>query len=204
MNNPRLAQRYAKSLIDIATQYNKLEEVYKDISFLKAIVVKNRDFVLMLESPIISPDKKYKIINAITSGNISNITDTFLKLICTKGREPNLPGIINSFIEQYNVITGIHIAKLTTATPASNELKQSFVSKIKASTSFENVQLLDFECLKGQLLSSSYIPLPGQPSYENMISELAELFVAYNENGYIRMEYETKIYMNQERLTFKN
>ena len=119
MNNPRLAQRYAKSLIDIATQYNKLEEVYKDISFLKAIVAKNRDFVLMLESPIINPDKKYKIIHAITSGNISNITDTFLKLICTKGREPNLPGIINSFIKQYNVITGIHIAKLTTATPAS-------------------------------------------------------------------------------------
>jgi len=83
-------------------------------------------------------------------------------------------------------------------------IEKFFAPKIMISRSFENVQLLDFECLKGQLLSSSYIPLPGQPSYENMISELAELFVAYNENGYIRMGYETKIYMNQERLTFKN
>ena len=32
MNNPRLAQRYAKSLIDIAMQYDKLDEVHNDIS----------------------------------------------------------------------------------------------------------------------------------------------------------------------------
>lgn len=83
-------------------------------------------------------------------------------------------------------------------------IEQFFAPKIMTVHSFPNIQLLDFESLKGQLLSSSYIPLPGQPSYENMISELAELFVANNEDGYISMEYETKIYINQERLTFKN
>lgn len=183
MNNPRLAQRYAKSLIDIATQYNKLEEVYNDISFLKAIVVKNRDFVLMLESPIISPDKKYKIINAITSGNISNITDTFLKLICTKGREPNLPGIINSFIEQYNVITGIHIAKLTTATPASNELKQSFVSKIKASTSFENVQLENK--VDDQIIGGFILQMEGKLIDKSILRNLKDLSKQFADNEYL-------------------
>jgi SAM-dependent methyltransferase len=83
-------------------------------------------------------------------------------------------------------------------------IEQFFAPKIMTSHSFSNVQSLDFESLKGQLLSSSYMPLPGHSSYENMISELAELFVANNENGFIRMEYETKIFMNQERLTFKN
>jgi SAM-dependent methyltransferase len=83
-------------------------------------------------------------------------------------------------------------------------LEKFFAPKIMLSRSFPNIQLLDFESLKGQLLSSSYIPLPGQPGYEDMISELAELFVANNEEGYIRMEYETKIYINQEKLTFKN
>lgn len=83
-------------------------------------------------------------------------------------------------------------------------IERFFAPKTMTTHSFTNVQLLDFESLKGQLLSSSYIPLPGQPSYENMISELAELFVSNNENGFIRMEYETKIFINQERLTFKN
>ncbi|HMH23449.1 MAG TPA: methyltransferase domain-containing protein [Puia sp.] len=61
---------------------------------------------------------------------------------------------------------------------------------------FSNVQWLDFDALKGQLLSASYIPLPGHPSYDNMISELVRLFVSFNENGLVKMEFETKLYMN--------
>lgn len=59
---------------------------------------------------------------------------------------------------------------------------------------FPNVQLLNFDALKGQLLSVSYSPLPGHPSYETMISALVQLFVACNENGFVRMEFETKLY----------
>lgn len=59
---------------------------------------------------------------------------------------------------------------------------------------FQNVQMLDFDALKGQLLSSSYIPLPGHESYDAMISRLIQLFVAHNENGFVRMEHETKLY----------
>jgi SAM-dependent methyltransferase len=61
---------------------------------------------------------------------------------------------------------------------------------------FSNVQELDFDGLKGQLLSSSYIPLPGHQSYDSMISSLVQLFVAYNENGFVKMEYETRLYWN--------
>ncbi|MFC0774040.1 class I SAM-dependent methyltransferase [Terrimonas alba] len=62
-------------------------------------------------------------------------------------------------------------------------------------TIFPNVQLLNFDALKGQLLSSSsYIPLPGHPSYETMISTLIQLFIACNENGFIRMEFETTLF----------
>jgi SAM-dependent methyltransferase len=66
-----------------------------------------------------------------------------------------------------------------------------------ALTQFSNTQLLDFEALKGQLLSASYIPLPGHPTYDAMISELVHLFVAYNENGFVRMEYQTKLFLNK-------
>lgn len=59
---------------------------------------------------------------------------------------------------------------------------------------FPNTQWLDFDSLKGQLLSSPYIPLPGHQSYDAMISELISLFVNYNENGLVRMDYETRLY----------
>ena len=57
-----------------------------------------------------------------------------------------------------------------------------------------NQQLLNFDALKGQLLSVSSMPLPGHPSYETMISSLVQLFVLYNENGFVRMEFETIFY----------
>lgn len=141
MNNPRLAQRYAKSLVDIATDLNQLDAVHEDILFLNSVVKKSREFVLMLESPIINPDKKYKVISAITKGKISKVTDAFIKLLCNKHREANLPGVVASFVEQFNTIRGLHTAKLTTATTITKELINSFVSKIKASTSYDHVQL---------------------------------------------------------------
>lgn len=141
MNNPRLAQRYAKSLIDIATEMKQLDKVKDDVLFLKSIVDKSREFVLMLDSPIIKPDKKYKVIKAVTKDNLSNITDKFLKLLCNKGREANLRGIISSFIQQFNSIRGLHTAKLTTAASISKDLINSFETKIKKSTSYDNVQL---------------------------------------------------------------
>ncbi|WP_438446092.1 class I SAM-dependent methyltransferase [Gorillibacterium sp. sgz5001074] len=58
-------------------------------------------------------------------------------------------------------------------------------------------QLLDFESLKGRLLSSSYCPLPGQPNYEPLMEELRELFDANQEDGRISFDYRTEIYWGE-------
>ena len=78
---------------------------------------------------------------------------------------------------------------------ADEELIRSFYSpQIVIRKSFENRQDLSFDALKGQLLSSSYIPLPGHPRYEEMIAQLVALFVKCNEKGFVKMEFETKIF----------
>ena len=141
MQNPRLAQRYAKSLIDLAAEMDQLDPVHDDILLLRAICSQNREFVLMLKSPIISADKKNKIINAVTHGKISEVTRTFIKLLCSKNRESVLPEIITSFIEQYNKVKGIHKVKLTTAIPVSEEIKNSIIHNIESSASIKNIEL---------------------------------------------------------------
>ena len=87
MQNPRLAQRYAKSLIELVAGMGQLDPVHDDIMLLHAICTKSPEFVLMLRSPIISADKKNKIIDAVTESKISKITQTFIKLLCSKNRE---------------------------------------------------------------------------------------------------------------------
>jgi F-type H+-transporting ATPase subunit delta len=141
MPNPRLAARYAKSLIDLSTERNQLEDVYKDMQFLQRICKSNPDFVNLLRSPVVNADKKQSIIDAITKNNISVLTAAFIKLLINKGRESDTPEISFAFIEQYNAIKGIHKVKLTTATAISEDLKNAIVSKVKNEAKLEHVEL---------------------------------------------------------------
>jgi ubiquinone/menaquinone biosynthesis C-methylase UbiE len=75
-------------------------------------------------------------------------------------------------------------------------IKNFYAPSVMEIKSFQNIKRMDFEALKGQLLSSSYIPLPGHALYEEMITRLVQLFVRYNDQGFVNMEYETKIYWN--------
>ena len=56
-----------------------------------------------------------------------------------------------------------------------------------------NQQRLDFDGLRGRLLSSSYIPKSGE-KYEAMLRELPQLFSSHAVDGRVVLEYDTKIY----------
>jgi len=60
--------------------------------------------------------------------------------------------------------------------------------------SFPNVQVFDFEGLEGRLLSSSFVPKAGDSRYAPMLDELRRLFDAHQEDGRVRMEYDTLVY----------
>lgn len=141
MPNPRLAARYAKSLVDIAVEKNQLEAVYADVKFLEAVCLGSREFVNLLRSPVIKADKKEKIIEAVTARKVSPLTTAFNKLLTSKGRESELPEILKAFIDQYNHLKGITKATLTTAVPMSPELKQRIESKLLSEAGLKKVEL---------------------------------------------------------------
>ncbi len=144
MNNPRLAGRYAKSLLDLAIEQNQLETVYADIKFLLSVTKTNPDFVTILKSPIIGTEKKEKIIESITNGRVSEMTALFIRLLMRKTRENNLPGIAKAFIEQYNKLKNIHPVKVTTAVVMSDQLKEEIITRIKTNPELQNIELEAF------------------------------------------------------------
>ena len=121
MNNPRLATRYAKSIIDLAVEQNQLDVVYNDMKLILSICKTNPDFVTVLRSPIIKPTSKVKIIESITKERVSVLTTAFIKLLVAKIREINLPEIAAAFVDQYNTINNIHKVKITTAVQISEK-----------------------------------------------------------------------------------
>ncbi len=139
--NPRLAGRYAKSILDLSVEKDQLEAVYKDMLFLQAICKGSRELVNLLKSPVVNADKKDKILDAVTAGKISVITATFTKLLIRKGRESYLPEIVEAFIRQYKDLKDIHTVKLTTASPVSEEIKNVILGKIRSATNMQKLEL---------------------------------------------------------------
>jgi hypothetical protein len=64
---------------------------------------------------------------------------------------------------------------------------------------FPNQQILDFEGLRGRLMSSSYAPEPGSADYEPMIGMLREVFARHERDGSITMPYSTLVYFGPLR-----
>jgi F-type H+-transporting ATPase subunit delta len=141
MPNPRLASRYAKALIQLAIERGELETVFADMQWLRSVCKSNPDFVNVLRSPIIKGDQKNKIITAVTTGRISELTASFNKLLINKTRESDLPEITAAFIQQYKEHKNIHTVKLTTASPVSEAMKNEIMKQIRSTSDMQNIEL---------------------------------------------------------------
>jgi len=131
MRNPRLASRYAKSILDLAVEKNSLEAVLADMRTLHQVCAVSHEFEVMLESPVIKGDKKLAVIFAVLkSQNLHELTKGFITLLVNKGRELNLPEVAEAFVDQYNKLKNIRTVKLTTATPVTDAVKKAIVSKV--------------------------------------------------------------------------
>ena len=184
MQNPRLAIRYAKSLLDLAKEQNKVEEVYNDMKLLADICTSNREFANVLKSPIIKEGKKNQIIESVTAGRINVLTASFIKLLGTKSRESNLPEIIAAFIEQYNVSKGIHKVKLTTAVEISAEIKNDFINKIKTAEGIENIELQ--ATVDEKLVGGFVLEMEGKKADASIRRDLLDVQKQFMNNDYIQ------------------
>jgi SAM-dependent methyltransferase len=76
------------------------------------------------------------------------------------------------------------------------ELEAFFLQPFKRAT-FQNHQILDFDGLKGRLLSSSYMPNEGDAKFGPMIEDLSALFAKHERGGKITILYDTNVFYSQ-------
>ncbi len=73
-------------------------------------------------------------------------------------------------------------------------LSDLFGSHNFATRTFSYLQELDFEGVRGRMLSSSYTPEPGHPNHEPLMAELSKIYQAHEINGQITLRYVTRMY----------
>lgn len=141
MPNPRLAARYAKSLIDLSLEKGQLEQVYQDMQWLQTACKSSRDFLNLLRSPVIKADTKRKVLEAVTAGKLNELTTGFIRLLVSKGRESNLPEIAAASIALYKEHKNIYTVQLTTAAPVDNAVRAAIVEQVKKSAGVQHIEL---------------------------------------------------------------
>jgi F-type H+-transporting ATPase subunit delta len=139
--NPRLAGRYAKSLLDLAVEQDSLQTTLEDVQTFASACKMSSEFCSVLRSPVIPGDKKQAVMDALLGSRLRPLSTAFFTLLIKKGREGVLPEIAQAFIEQYNVQQGIKTVKLTTAAPATDTFREAVRAKLAAAMPGKQIEM---------------------------------------------------------------
>jgi F-type H+-transporting ATPase subunit delta len=180
----RLSTRYAKSLIQLAQEKGKLEEVFADMKTLDNVFEKSREFKLLFRSPIIASDKKLAIFKKLFEGKLTDIVFSFVVLLIKKGREPFLHEISDCFVEQYNVISGITIVNLKSAVQLDKGLVQSMISSLKNKEHIKEVQLR--ETVDESLIGGFVLEYNGKMIDASVKNKIHELRGIIEDDSYVK------------------
>lgn len=98
--------------------------------------------------------------------------------------------------EQLLIEFGTDYQKVRHDNITTESLREFFQTEFRQAV-FQNSQSLDFDGLKGRILSSSYMPSAENPSFDALLIKLKTLFAEHAENGKIEVLYDTKVFYGQ-------
>lgn len=142
MSLNKIATRYAKSLLDLASEQSKVDRVLQDVKTFQE-AVKQRDLALLLKSPIIKSDKKLTILNEIFGKHFDELSMSFFNIITRKKREAALPAIADSFVQQYQAMNKITKVTITTAGNLNDDDLANIKAKLDASSVTQDTVEID-------------------------------------------------------------
>lgn len=136
MRSTKAASRYAKALLELAIEQNKVDQVAGDMAYLLQVSKETKEFQLLLDSPIVKTDMKIQIFGELF-GQFEEVTTLFINLITRNHREYMLDEIATSFGEQVQLHKGIVPITIISAVALDNATKTSILDKVKRSVKGE-------------------------------------------------------------------
>lgn len=178
----RLGKRYAKSLLELAQELGKVEEVKADMATIQTAIKESRDFEILISSPVINPNKKIAIFKELFDNKLNEITCNFLEIITKKGREKKLGSIAQGYLDLYRIKNGISVAIVTTAIALSNEEREAIRTKIAEATgkTIEIEERVDASIIGGMTLRLDDKEFNGSMAYK-----LSNLKRQFSDNLYV-------------------
>lgn len=180
----RIASRYAKSLIDLAQENGKLEEVRSDMILMNDSFKASRELRIFLKSPVIGPDKKLEVLNKLFLSKVNEITGKFIVLMTHKGREQFLSEIAESFLIQYNTIKNITPVTITSAVKLGKVTIDNLLAGLQKREKIGEIQLTE---VVDESLLGGFILLYGDKQVDSSVrSSMQRLHNLVADDSYVK------------------
>lgn len=142
MSGTRAAIRYAKAILEIASEAGTSKEVYAEMNAIQNSLEGSKELQQMLKSPLIKQEDKRAVLKEVFK-DASKPTLNLFDILIDNKRGVLLSSVAESYISQYNKQEGIIEALVTTAIPLDAELEQKVLAKVKELSGANQVSLLN-------------------------------------------------------------
>ncbi len=182
MKDARAALRYAKAILNLAKDSKEETAVNADMHLIASTIAENSEFRVVLESPVIKSSDKMKVLNAMFTGKVNNITLGVFNLLQENKRIVMLSSIAKQYTIIYDYYKHIQVAKVTTAVPITPEVEKQVLAKIVALTG----EQANLENHVNPDILGGFILRVGDVQYDASISNyLSELKKEFDNSHYI-------------------
>lgn len=152
MLTSKVAKRYAQGLLDFTQESGNTESVFNEMKDIVKIMSQSKDLNQFFSTPIIDARKKEAIALEIFK-DFSPVAKNIIRLIIKQGRESQLKGIAQEFINKVEDIKGTQRISLTSA----SKLSEQNIQKIIADSKMVNVTNYDLETIIKPEILGGYI-----------------------------------------------
>jgi len=147
----KLIYRYSNSLYEAAVEAKNVSKVGKDCEGMIALLSESKELKILFDSPVISKEKKIKVITKIFKGKMEKLTLNFLLLIIKNQRESFVKEFFQNYLRIKDDKAGIIKPVFTSAFELKDKEKLKYKKSIDAITNknSEPVFEVDAELIGG-------------------------------------------------------
>lgn len=183
MSYTKITIRYAAAFFDLAEETSIVEKANEDMQLLGKVCKSNRDFVLMLQNPVINAEKKRKVITHIFGPSITPLSLNFMSLMIRKRRERYLPSIAEAFADLYQAYKGIKTAYVSTAVELIDSERKSILEILQKITD-KKIDLV--EKTNEELLGGFVINLDNFQLDQSIAAKVKQLKKDFEKNLFVK------------------
>lgn len=138
-----IERRYATALFDLAKSEGKMAAYEEEVKVIVKALRDEPDFMAVLKDHKVTLEQKITLVENVFTDKVSDPILGLLVLLVKKGRQDEMIGVLDTFLECVKKESGIIRAVVTSAVP----LKESQVAALKANIEASTKSKIELEMI---------------------------------------------------------